>query len=221
MAFGDRLKMKCGEVLGQQGADYLERMQDAAKRMRILIDDILTLSRVTSANKPFVEVDLAQVARGVVSDLELRIEQTGASVEIGFLPKIEADPSQMRQLFQNLISNALKFHPSGQKPVVSVSAKILEVSDYQLPGALPGSEVCQIMVADNGIGFSAEYAEKIFALFQRLHGRQEYEGTGIGLAVCRKITDRHGGSIMAKSSDGEGATFIVRLPVKQIINIHL
>lgn len=219
MAFGDRLKMKCGEALGQQGSDYLERMQDAAKRMRILIDDILTLSRVTSANKPFVEVDLAQVARGVVSDLELRIEQTGASVEVGFLPKIEADPSQIRQLFQNLISNALKFHPPGQKPVVSVSAKILEVSDYQLPGALPGSEVCQIVVEDNGIGFSAEYAEKIFALFQRLHGRQEYEGTGIGLAVCRKITDRHGGSIMAKSTDGEGATFIVRLPVKQIIKI--
>jgi len=219
LAFGDRLKLKCGDSLGEQGRDYLARIQDAATRMRTLISDILTLSRVTSVNRPFVEVDLLQVAKGVVSDLELLIEQTGASVEVGFLPAIEADPAQMRQILQNLLSNALKFHAAGHKPIVSISAKILDVNDYQLLGALPGSEVCQIMVTDNGIGFSAEYAEKIFALFQRLHSRDQYEGTGIGLAVCRKITDRHGGSIMAKSSDGDGATFIVTLPVKQIINI--
>ena len=218
MAFGHRLKTTCGEALGEQGSDYLERMQNAAERMQTLINDLLTLSRVTSATRPFKQVDLGQIVKDVVSDLEVRIEQTGADVEIGFLPELEADPVQMRQLFQNLISNGLKFHRPDEKPSILVCGKIVEMKDYQLPGALPGEEACLIMVKDNGIGFSKEYAEKIFALFQRLHGRSEYEGTGIGLAVCRKITDRHGGSIVAKSSEGEGATFIVTLPVKQTQN---
>jgi light-regulated signal transduction histidine kinase (bacteriophytochrome) len=215
MAFGHRLKTTCGAALGEQGSDYLERMQNAADRMRTLIDDLLTLSRVTSTRRPFKQVDLMQIAKDVVSDLEVQIEQTGAAVEVGFLPEIEADPVQMRQLFQNLISNGLKFHRKGERPNVSLCGKIVEMKDYQLPGVVPGEKACRIMIRDNGIGFSKEYTEKIFALFQRLHGRSEYEGTGIGLAVCRKITDRHGGSIVAKSSEGDGATFIVTLPVKQ------
>jgi light-regulated signal transduction histidine kinase (bacteriophytochrome) len=218
IAFGQRLQITCGDALGDQGRDYLARMRNAAERMRNLIDDLLTLSRVTSMARPFVRVDLAAIARDVVSDLEVQIEQAGADVEVGFLPEIEADPAQMRQLFQNLLSNALKFHRNGVKPHVAICGKIVEMKDYQLPGVVPGEEACRIMVKDDGIGFSAEYAEKIFGLFQRLHGRTEFEGTGIGLAVCRKITDRHGGRIVAKSSEGEGATFIVTLPVKQARN---
>lgn len=216
-AFAGRLQAKCGDRIGEQGRDYLERMQSAANRMQVLIQDLLTLSRVSSKAQPFVDVDLAQVAREVITDLELRIEQTGALVEIGFLPCIEADPLQMRQLFQNLLSNALKFHKPDQRPEVMVSAKVLEVQDQQVPGASPGDDVCQIMVIDNGIGFEGQFAEQIFALFQRLHSRDEYEGTGIGLAVCRKIANRHGGSIVAKSAKDQGSTFIVTLPVKQAL----
>lgn len=218
MAFGHRLQTTCGEALGEQGNDYVDRMRSAAERMQTLIHDLLTLSRVTSMARPFKKVDLIQVVKEVVSDLELQIERTGGFVEVDYLPEIEADPVQMRQLFQNLLSNALKFHRPGENPHVSICAKVVEMKDYQLSGVLPGDDACRIMVKDNGIGFSKEYSEKIFALFQRLHGRKEYEGTGIGLAVCRKITDRHGGSIVAKSEEGEGATFIVTLPVKQNTN---
>jgi len=213
-AFGDRLKMKCAPALGESGRDYLGRMQDAARRMQILLQDLLTLSRVTSKAQPFEPVELRKVVDEVVSDLEVRIEQTGGEIEVGFLPSIDADAAQMRQLFQNLISNALKFQRPGIKPAVIISAKVLDNAE-SLPGAMPGEQICQVMVRDNGIGFDEQYLDRIFQVFQRLHSRSEYEGTGIGLAVCRKIADRHGGRITAKSSDGEGATFIVTLPVKQ------
>ncbi|MEI6561573.1 MAG: CHASE3 domain-containing protein [Verrucomicrobiota bacterium] len=215
-AFADRLRLKCADALGDEGLDYLARMQNAAGRMQTLIQDLLTLSYVTSRAQPFARVNLGQVVQGVLSDLELRIEQGGAKIEVGGLPEIDADPVQMRQLFQNLISNALKFHKPGQPPEVTLSARIFPSPEPQLPGAGPGEEICQIVVADNGIGFEAQYVEQVFTLFQRLHSREEYEGTGIGLAVCRKIAHRHGGSIVAKSEKGQGATFIVKLPVKQI-----
>lgn len=217
-AFGDRLKLKCGESLNQTGHEYLERMQDAAQRMQTLLHDLLTLSRVTSKAQPFESVPLRNVLSQVVSNLEVRIEQLGASIDIGNLPTAEVDASQMQQLFQNLISNALKFQRSGVKPEVIISSKNLVVEDQVVPGALPGDAVCQIFIQDNGIGFDEKYAERIFTVFQRLHSRSEYEGTGIGLAVCRKIMERHGGSITAKSTEGEGATFIVTLPLKQRIN---
>ncbi len=213
-AFGDRLKMKCSAGLGESGRDYLERMQDAARRMQILLHDLLTLSRVTSKAQPFQAVDLRRVIEQVVSNLEVRIEQTGAKVEIGKLPVIEADEGQMLQLFQNLISNAIKFQRDGTQPRVGISAKTLDNAE-SLAGSMPGDEISQIMVADNGIGFDETYLDRIFQVFQRLHSRSEYEGTGIGLAVCRKIADRHGGTITAKSAEGQGATFIVTLPVKQ------
>ena len=185
--------------------------------MQILLHDLLTLSRITSKAQPFEPVDLRKVVHDVVSDLEVRIEQTGARVEIGFLPLIDADAGQMRQLLQNLISNALKFQAKGTKPEVIVSAKVLD-NQESLAGSMPGEEICQIMVRDNGIGFDERYLDRIFQVFQRLHSRSDYEGTGIGLAVCRKIADRHGGIISAKSAEGDGATFIVTLPVKQRIS---
>ena len=217
-AFGDRLKLKCGSALSETGHDYLERMQDAARRMQTLLHDLLTLSRVTSKAQPFQSVRLGDVLKQVVSDLEVRIEQLGASIEIGNLPTAEVDASQMQQLFQNLISNALKFQQPGIRPEVSISSKNVVIEDQVIPGALPGDKVSQVFIQDNGIGFDEKYAERIFTVFQRLHSRSEYEGTGIGLAVCRKIMERHGGTIVAKSAEGEGATFIVTLPLKQRIN---
>jgi PAS domain S-box-containing protein len=205
-AFGDRLKTKCASVLPVESADYLDRMQNAAARMQTLINDLLTFSRVISRTEPFVTVDLAQVTSEVLSDLEVRIEKTGATVEVGELPKIDADPMQMRQLLQNLIGNALKFHLPEAKPKVQVRAEIVD-------GGWDGP-ACQLTIKDNGIGFEEKYLDKIFAVFQRLHGRQEYEGTGIGLAVCRRIVDRHRGSITARSKPGEGATFIVQIPMR-------
>ncbi len=213
-AFGDRLKTKCDAVNLQEGRDYLERMQSAAARMQALINDLLTFSRVISSQQPFVEVGLGTVIKGVLSDLEVRIEQTKAILQVGDLPSIEADPLQMRQLFQNLISNALKFQPSGQQPVLEIRAEIIKGQFAGTPEEAPYAEQCQITIQDNGIGFEEKYHEKIFAVFQRLHGRNEYEGTGVGLAVCRRITDRHGGSITARSQPGQGASFVITLPVR-------
>lgn len=210
-AFGDRLKSKLDALQLTDGREYLERMQSAAARMQTLINDLLTFSRVISASRPFVPVDLNAVIKGVLSDLEVRIEQTKAVVEVGPLPTVDADPLQMRQLFQNLIGNALKFQPPGNRPVVRIHSQLLQETNAQGEPR----EVCEIQVQDNGIGFDEKYLDKIFAVFQRLHGRNEYEGTGVGLAVCRRITDRHGGSITARSQPGQGATFIVRLPVRQ------
>ncbi len=206
-AFGDRLKMKCQGVLGAEAGDYLERMQSASARMRRLIDDLLTFSRVIRRSEPFATVDLNAAARDVLSDLEVSIDKSKGRLEIGDLPSIEADPVQMRQLLLNLIGNALKFQPAGGQPLVKVQGRIL-------PG-LAGEDLCELVISDNGIGFEEKYAEKIFVVFQRLHGRMEYEGTGVGLAVCRRITDRHHGSITAQSQPGQGATFRVVLPVRQ------
>jgi PAS domain S-box-containing protein len=212
-AFGDRLKQKCEAVNLAEGRDYLERMQNAAARMQTLIYDLLTFSRVISRTEPFVRVDLMIVAREVIGDLEVRIEKTGGKVEVGALPTIEADAPQMRQLLQNLIGNALKFHAPGQSPVVKVDSRLLESP----PGEAGGGQRYELTVSDNGIGFDEKYLDRIFAVFQRLHGRQEYEGTGIGLAVCRRIVDRHGGTITARSKPGEGATFIITLPARQAV----
>ena len=213
--FGDRLQTKCGEALGEQGREYLDRMQAAAARMRTLINDLLTFSRVTIKAQPFEPVALTQVAQEVVADLEGRIQQTGGRVEVGELPTVDADPLQMRQLLQNLIGNGLKFHRPEEPPVVQVEGRLLHDPTLPVGGNGQGLPLCQIVVRDNGIGFEEEYRSRIFQLFQRLHGRNEYEGTGIGLAVCQKIVERHGGTITANSTPGHGATFLVTLPARQ------
>jgi len=206
-AFGDRLKTRSRESLDEQGRDYLDRVLASASRMRTLINDLLSFSRVATRAQPFAEVNLATIASEVLSDLEGRLHQTGGSIDIGELPKIEADPTQVRQLLQNLMGNALKFQQSGVVPKVAVRSEIVHSPD--------GRDFCRLTVSDNGIGFEEQYLDRIFEVFQRLHGRNEYEGTGIGLAICRRIVERHGGSITARSVPNEGATFIVMLPVKQ------
>lgn len=213
VVFGDRLREKSGPALDDEALDSLERMQKAARRMQTLINDLLAFSRVTTRAHPFAPVDLAKVAREVVDDLEARIAQAGGRVELGDLPVVDAEPLQMRQLLQNLIGNALKFHCPDRPPVVKVAAN--KLSDFP-PESLPGgraAEFCQLTVSDNGIGFDEKYLDRIFNVFQRLHARNEYEGTGMGLAIARKIVLHHRGTITAKSAPGQGATFIVTLPV--------
>ena len=216
VVFGERLKDKKIDDLGPEARDYLERMQKAAARMQTLINDLLTFSRVTTKARPFTPVNLAEVAADVVNDLEGRIEQVKGRVEIvGTLPVIDAEALQMRQLLQNLMGNALKFRRPEEPPVVKVAAEIVSG-----PGT-PPQQLCKLTVSDNGIGFDEKYLDRIFNVFQRLHTRNEYEGTGMGLAITRKIVLYHGGEITAKSTLGQGATFIVTLPVshpKQVTN---
>ena len=201
--------------------DYLERMQNAAARMQTLINDLLTFSRVISTTQPFIAVDLGAITREVLGDLELRIQQTGAKIHLGELPTIHADPMQMRQLLQNIIANALKFQPTGpgaSAPEIHITAQIIEQPFGPSASAQNSGRhatAVELSIPDNGIGFDPKYTDKIFAMFQRLHGRSEYEGTGVGLAVCRRITDRHSGTITATSQLGKGSTFIIRLPVTQ------
>jgi signal transduction histidine kinase len=217
MAFGDRLKSKYGDELGDTGSDYLERMQNAAGRMQTLIEDLLTFSRVTTRGEPFVETDLNGVVRGVVSDLEVAIERAGATVEVGEFPTIQVDPSQLRQLTQNLIGNALKFRR--QDAVTFISVKAFRLSEeaavpHDLTRRCPDGW-WQIDIKDNGIGFEQKYADKIFTVFQRLHGRGEFEGSGVGLAVVRRIVERHQGEVWVTSTPGVGTTFHIVLPASQ------
>lgn len=200
--FGGMLEQRFSGVLGEQGKGYLDRMLDANRRMNLLLKALLEYSRLTSRAGAFTEVDLAKIVREVLSDLEVRLKETGGKVQVGDLPVIHADPTQMRQLFQNLIGNALKFHKEGEKPAVKVGSTVVR-------------DKLQIEVDDNGIGFEEQYLDRIFAPFQRLHGRSEYEGTGMGLAICKKIVERHGGTIRAESVPGKGSTFIISLPAKQ------
>ena len=150
-----------------------------------------------------------------MSDLEARIEQVNGRVEVGELPTVDADPLQVRQLMQNLIGNSLKYQRPDVPPVVSIYESSSHARTPARTRNAPPGPYCQILVEDNGIGFDEIYAEKIFTIFQRLHGRTEYEGTGVGLAVCRKIVERHGGTITARSTPGKGSTFMVTLPVRQ------
>lgn len=207
-AFGGRLQVKYAEQLGSQGQDYLRRMRNAAERMQILIRELLTYSRITTKIQPFVATDLNTIVREVLSDLETRIEQTQGRVVVGQLPTIEADPLQMRQLFQNLVGNALKFHQPELPPLIEIS---------QVLGTDSNSAI-ELQIRDNGIGFDEKYLDRIFTPFQRLHGRSEYEGTGMGLAICRKIIERHGGRLKAKSLPRDGSTFTIVLPCSQLEN---
>jgi signal transduction histidine kinase len=210
-AFADRILASLEQTLDDRQRDYFDRMLRATKRMQRLINDLLTYSRVTTRAKPFEPVDLSQIASEVVDDLEITIEQAQGTVRLGYLPKIDADGTQMRQLFQNLIGNALKYHRPDLPPVVHIDGEFVENPAHAQ--TISGRTFCRLTIRDNGIGFEQKYAEQIFVIFQRLHGKNEYQGTGIGLAICRKIAERHGGSIVAEGTPGSGAVFTVMLPV--------
>lgn len=215
-AFGDRLSGMAAGRLDERGADYLRRMISAAERMQTLIENLLLYSRVSSRGAEFERVDLNTLVAEVVSDLEPRVIASKARVQIGPLPQLVADALQMRQLFQNLISNALKYGPPEGGGLVQVRAQLLDRGGRPAVPERPWEAVtARIEVEDDGIGFEPEYAEQIFELFQRLHGREAYDGTGIGLGVCRRIVLRHAGAIEAEGRPGEGATFTITLPLTQ------
>jgi PAS domain S-box-containing protein len=203
--FGERLREQ-NPGLAPESVDNLNRMQKAAGRMQALINDLLAFSRVTTKAQPFTPVNLSEMASGVLEDLEGRIEMVKGRIEVGALPVIDAEPLQMRQLLQNLIGNALKFRRPEVAPVVKVEAQIIPDPDS------PEKKLCRLMVSDNGIGFEEKYLDRIFNAFQRLHTRNEYEGTGMGLAIVRKIALYHGGDVTAESKPGEGSTFILTIP---------
>ena len=202
-AFSDRLRKDCSEELGEKGQDYLDRMERAVHRMQGLITDLLQYSRVSiKGTASYHKVRLNEVVEGVLTMLETLLEQTQGKVEVDPLPELEADRMQMHQLFQNLISNALKFHKPGEPPQVTIRHRPLAAG------------VHEIRVQDNGIGFEPDHLERIFEPFERLHGRSEYEGSGMGLSICRKIVERHGGTLTAESRPGHGSTFILTLPLR-------
>jgi signal transduction histidine kinase len=200
--FAAQLTATEGDRLSDQGQDFLRRMSDAAGRMRALIDDLLAFSRVSTKGRPFVPVALDDVAGLALGDLEIAIAESGARVSVGPLPEIEADAVQMRQLLLNLLGNALKFRRDGVVPEIALDAHV-------------SGGIAELTVADNGLGFDPRFATRIFRAFERLHGTSAYPGTGIGLALCRKIVERHHGTITATGGEGAGATFTVRLPVQQ------
>ncbi len=206
VSFGEKLSAGYGPVLDERGLNYLDRMVHAAGRLRNLVRDLIELSRVSRDVRTLTLVDLNQVLGEVLVDLEFTIEETEAVIEKSLLPSIEGNRAQLYQLFQNLLSNALKFHKKLHPPQITISHKQLENGEIE------------IEIRDQGIGFDEKYLEKIFKPFERLHTVLDgYTGSGIGLALCRKIVDAHGGSLTASSQPEKGATFRVRLPEKQKI----
>lgn len=209
--FGDYIKQRIQEKFGHNVEifDFIERQQKATRKMQNLINDLLALSRVTRRGNPFGSVEMDKVMDEVISDLQVPIQETNALIEVTHMLTIEADFSQMQQLMQNLIQNAIKFHKKDTQPVIKVHMEKIN------------QDSCQIVITDNGIGFKEENRHKIFDVFTRLHSESEYHGSGIGLAICKKIVERHEGSINVHSVPGDGSIFYIRLPIKQPVGARL
>lgn len=212
-AFGDRLLKKQHAQLDADGRDSLGRMLDSAGRMRRLIEDLLAFSRIGTAAKAPVPVNLNAVLSDVLNTFEVRLEQTGGRIVVGPLPTLPGDESQLRQLFQNLIGNSIKFAKADVPPVIRIDAVNFRDLPAEADPPRPDGPGWRIAILDNGIGFEQQYADRIFELFQRLHGRHEYEGTGLGLAICKKITRRHGIQLRVRSTPGVGTSFYLDWPL--------
>lgn len=215
-AFGDRLAAKYQQRLDGVGVDYILRMQSAAARMQLLIEDLLSFSRVSRNVNAFERLNMRELLEEVIDDLDALVKQKEAKVIIRDVPGVTGERMQIKRLFQNLISNAIKFAKTDERPLVEISGKIVRSADVfdEFGVSLPAVDYTRFSVKDNGIGFDEKYLEKIFNIFQRLHGRNEYEGTGIGLSICRKIVLNHKGFITAHSKENIGSDFIVILPVE-------
>lgn len=212
-AFGEMLKEQYADQLGE-GASYIERMQTASQRMSRLIKDLLTLSRLSYHQEIMTQVSLGEVVKAVLSDLEVSIQETDAVIKAEPLPTVNGYPSQLSQLFQNLFSNALKFRQRDVSPLISITSQLIQSTNLPEPTKSIGGLYAyhRIDISDNGIGFDQKYAQRIFQVFQRLHGKNQYAGTGIGLAICEKVVTNHSGFIMATSQPGAGATFSIYIP---------
>ena len=206
MAFTQMLMTgKYGEF-NEKGEQFVRYIREAAERMDALLNSLLNYSRISSSREDHVDVDLGQIVDEACRDLQMRIEETGASIVVHDLCRVHGDPAQLRQVIQNLFSNSLKYRTPETAPVISIEGHRNEVSGR-----------CDIIVADNGIGFDMAYGEQVFEVFKRLHGKGEFEGTGMGLAICRKIIERHGGCISAQSAEGKGTQFRFDLPLTEAI----
>jgi signal transduction histidine kinase len=212
--FGDLLKDQYSHLLGE-GVTYVERMQNAANRMSTLVKDLLSYSRISTQQETKGVVSLATIVQTVLMNLEVSINESNAMIQVGNLPVVEGDPLQLEQLFQNLISNALKFRKPGNAPQVKIHSSW--VAADKLPNSVKSDQRAlayhRIDVIDDGVGFDEKYVNRIFVIFQRLHGKTEFMGTGIGLAICEKVVANHRGTITATSQLGQGSTFSVYLPV--------
>ncbi|MDV6167426.1 PAS domain S-box protein [Flavobacterium sp. DG1-102-2] len=206
-----KMLMESLGAIDDRSKTYLKKINISADRMSDLISDILAYSQLSKDNSLVMPVDLNKVLKDAVTDFELVIEQTGAVIDFEELPVVEAIPRQMSQLFSNLISNSLKYRRANVNPVINITVNLLPVDE----GSADDTLYYRFDFTDNGIGFSQEYADKIFNIFQRLHGKSEYSGTGIGLSICKKIVQNHHGFIEAKGNEGHGAAFIITLPAKQ------
>jgi PAS domain S-box-containing protein len=213
-AFGNLIQAKDAAHLSDNSKDYFDRMVKAAIRMQNLIDSLLEFSRTTTARKNFEHTDLNVLLDDVKKELAHRIEEKKAVIESAHLPTITIIPFQFRQLLSNLISNSLKYSQTAITPVIEINATYVKAAALNEKDALPGKDYFRFSVADNGIGFEQEYADKVFELFQRLHGRNEYSGSGIGLAICKKIVENHHGFMRAEGEPDKGATFYFFIPVK-------
>jgi signal transduction histidine kinase len=214
-AFGDRLLTKFSPLLGEQGEDYIHRMQSSSARMQLLIEDLLAFSRISSVERIHELIDPLILINEVKEDLDIQLSSTNSTITLEHIPEFQGDRIQMKRLFQNLISNAVKFQKEHEKPHIKISGETILAGEIggQLNAEIPSNTpFVQISVKDNGIGFDEKYTKKIFNIFQRLHGRMAYEGTGIGLAICKKIVSNHHGIIEAKSIEGVGSEFIITIP---------
>jgi signal transduction histidine kinase len=210
--FGDLLQSRYQKLIDEKGRYYIEGMQKGSERLQTLIKDILTYSKVTENNTYFTKANLNTIINEILVDFELRIEELGAKISVGKLPELYVNAVQISQLFQNLISNALKFSRKNISPEITISCEMGNpIPEFQENG----TGYCTLYFKDNGIGFDESYLDQIFTLFRRLNNRSEYEGTGIGLAICKKIVEHHKGFISARSELGKGSTFIISLPVNQ------
>lgn len=213
LTFSERLQTKFGNLLDDEGKRYISRIQVATQRLQVLIKDIMTFARISMEKSNFVLTDLNALVEEVIADMEASIQEKKARVNIEGLPTMYINPTLIRPLFYNLIHNALKYSRSAEDPVIRIYTE--EDISSNGHGATPGNnKYCRILVEDNGIGFDQKYAEQIFEMFKRLHHQDEYEGTGIGLAFCKKIVEQHDGYISAKGIPGKGSTFIISLPVR-------
>lgn len=214
LMFSDRLGHKYGEILDDEGKMFIARIQHAGERMQALIKDILLFSKTSMEKPTFVETDLNEILRDVLVEMETPISIKNAKIDIDRLPKLNVNPVLMRPLFHNLISNAIKYSKRDVEPLVRVYSEYSAANNGN-DGAETKGKYCRIYIEDNGIGFDQKYSEQIFGMFKRLHLHSEFEGTGIGLALCKKIVEEHSGFITARSKLNEGSVFIISLPVQQ------
>jgi signal transduction histidine kinase len=220
MVFSDKILMK--ENMDEETEKYFKKIISSSKRMQMLINDLLNFSRQSVSSSDFQKTDLNALVKEAIAELEIEVEKSKAKILISDLPVVWAIPSLMKQLFHNLLSNAVKFRKRGIEPVVHIEAKKIGEPGRSVSASANSAKYYRVTISDNGIGFDPKYSEEIFMVFKRLNSYHEYEGTGVGLSICKKIIEKHNGSILAQSEPGKGSTFSFVLPEKQSgTNLHI